>query len=257
MKIDKKTYEAMPADLQAMFDKLPNPARDEATAGMPETKSGVAVQRNRDGKVHNQIYGAYAKPPGGDVGYADANTSAARFFQCCEQDGDEPNRYYYCAKSSRRERDAGLEGWEERAMAEHAGRDNCMNSKRDLRYKDRPSAITSPARNPHPCLKPLSLTRYLATLIRPPEPYLDDAALLVPYAGVGSECIGAILAGWRNLTAIELEPEYCEIWRARVGWWAHMHALTGESEPKAILDAARKIEKEGAVQMAMEDVHGH
>jgi len=190
--------------------------------------------------------------------YANQTGTAARFFQQFEW-CEEPLRFRYEAKASRRERDAGLEGLPYRDKYSHTGQWNsheCFSGTTgDAAWRAKNPNL--PKRNPHPTVKPIALCRYLAALICPPEPYLDDAALLVPYAGVGSECIGAILAGWRNLTAIELEPEYCEIWRARVGWWAHMHALTGESEPKAILDAARKIEKEGAVQMAMEDVHGH
>jgi DNA modification methylase len=58
----------------------------------PHSKDGVAVQRNRDGEVHNQIYGKYKKPPGEDVGYGGSG-SASRFF--------------YCAKPSKSERGEG------------------------------------------------------------------------------------------------------------------------------------------------------
>jgi len=54
-----------------------------------ELTSGIAIQRNRDGKIHNKIYGAYKKPPCEDLGYEDTG-GASRFF--------------YCAKVSRRER---------------------------------------------------------------------------------------------------------------------------------------------------------
>lgn len=65
---------------------------DEVLAGFPHSKDGVAVQRNRDGEVHNEVFGAYRKPPGADVGYG-SQGSAARFF--------------YCAKASKRDRDEG------------------------------------------------------------------------------------------------------------------------------------------------------
>ena len=213
MKIDKKTYEAMPADLQAMFDKLPNPARDEATAGMPETgkdrphRKGKAGSAKFDGKYNNGERYENADDQVG--GYADSG-SAARFFACCEPDGDEPNRYYYCAKSSRRERDMGL-----------------PDGKRSI----------------HPTHKPISLTRYLATLVLPPDAYLDEAALLVPFCGVGSEMIGALLAGWRNVVGIELDAEgagYCGMGRARLAWWADAMQTTGETDPKEILKRTRK-----------------
>lgn len=56
---------------------------DEVVGLFPESKDGVAVQRNRDGKVHNKIYGAYAKPAALDVGYGGGG-SAARFFYCAK-----------------------------------------------------------------------------------------------------------------------------------------------------------------------------
>jgi len=65
---------------------------EEVVELFPESKDGVAVQRNRDGGVHNEVFGAYRKPPGEDVGYGGAG-SAARFF--------------YCAKASRAERGKG------------------------------------------------------------------------------------------------------------------------------------------------------
>lgn len=69
--------------------------------------------------------------------------------------------------------------------------------------KERHAGTTSP--NRHPTLKPLDLCRYLATMILPPG---GDATLLVPFAGSGSEMIGALMAGWSSVTGIELSPEH-------------------------------------------------
>lgn len=52
---------------------------DEVVSMFPNSKDGVAVQRNRDGGVHNKIYGAMKKPSALDVGYGGSG-SAARFF---------------------------------------------------------------------------------------------------------------------------------------------------------------------------------
>ena len=121
-------------------------------------------------------------PKGQSVGqlYGDSG-SAARFFQACPLDGPEPQpRVRYCAKASKRERNAGLE-----------------------------------EPNTHPTLKPLSLTEYLARLILPPE--RDTPRRLInPYSGSGSEAIGAFHADWDEVTSIEREEEYVEIARARV-----------------------------------------
>ncbi len=57
----------------------------------------------------------------------------------------------------------------------------------------------------HPTLKPIALTEWLATLIKPPG---EGSRLLIPYAGVGSEVIGALRAGWSEVTGIERSPDY-------------------------------------------------
>ena len=73
--------------------------------------------------------------------------------------------------------------------------------------------------NVHPTVKPIRLAEYLARLILPPE--LDTPRrLLVPFAGSGSEMIGARLAGWDVVTGIERESEYVALAEARLAWWA-------------------------------------
>jgi site-specific DNA-methyltransferase (adenine-specific) len=70
-------------------------------------------------------------------------------------------------------------------------------------------AKASPAErngNTHPTVKPLRLTEYLARLILPE----GGGRLIVPFAGSGSEMLGAKRAGWR-VDGIEREREYVEI----------------------------------------------
>lgn len=97
------------------------------------------------------------------------------------------SRFFYCAKSSRREREAGLSD---------AGIE----------------------RNHHPTLKPLALCEYLARLILPPQRD-TPRRLLVPFSGSGSEMIGALLAGWDEVVGIEREAEYVAIAEARLRHW--------------------------------------
>ena len=66
--------------------------------------------------------------------------------------------------------------------------------------------------NGHSTVKPIDLMRYLARLIMPSS----QGKILVPFAGSGSEMIGALLAGWPDVTGIEREAEYVAIARARV-----------------------------------------
>lgn len=70
-------------------------------------------------------------------------------------------------------------------------------------------------KNFHSTVKPLSLTKYLATLIKPPT----GGRLLVPFSGSGSEMIGALQAGWDYVEGIELTEEYIPIAEARIKYW--------------------------------------
>ena len=123
------------------------------------------------------------------------------------------SRFFYTAKASRSERNAGLEDfWFE--GKELSGGGGTEGQKADA-YQARKTS----RHNPHPTVKPIALTEYLARLIRPPEEYLDDAVILIPFCGSGSEIIGAIRAGWRNWLGIEISEEYAEIARARIAYW--------------------------------------
>lgn len=68
--------------------------------------------------------------------------------------------------------------------------------------------------NNHPTVKPIALCEYLAKLILPPSS--STARILVPFAGSGSEMIGAYRAGWGSILGIEREAEYVEIARKRL-----------------------------------------
>lgn len=75
-----------------------------------------------------------------------------------------------------------------------------------------------PARNIHPTVKSVKLTQYLATLLLPPPEYAPRR-ILIPFSGVGSECLGAALAGWEDVVGVEAEAEYVEMARARAAHW--------------------------------------
>jgi DNA modification methylase len=124
-------------------------------------------------------------------------------------------RFFYTAKASSRERDEGLAEFQERdadAMDGRSGRSGPLSEHGIVQR-----------RNHHPTVKPLALTQYLATLILPP-PHVESR-ILVPFAGSGSECIGAALAGWRTVVGVEREAEYAAIARARLEHWTRQQAL--------------------------------
>jgi hypothetical protein len=91
-------------------------------------------------------------------------------------------------------------------------------------------------RNIGPCVKPITLTRYLAALIKPPV-RTDGAPLriVIPYAGTGSEMIGALRAGWDEAIGIQRtadkdERAYVAIAKARLARWDDVPAAMDEAE---------------------------
>jgi DNA modification methylase len=61
--------------------------------------------------------------------------------------------------------------------------------------------------NSHPTVKPLSLCRYLATLLLPPA-RPTPRRILIPFSGSGSEVIGALRAGWDYALGIDRNTDY-------------------------------------------------
>lgn len=121
------------------------------------------------------------------------------------QDSGSAARFFYTAKASKSERNAGLDGF---PKIHSSNTEDSPNPKRDIR----PNILTA---NHHPTVKPLSLTKYLATLIKPPT----GGRLLVPFSGSGSEMIGALQAGWEYVEGVELTEEYIPIAEARIKHW--------------------------------------
>ena len=151
--------------------------------------------------------GAYPKKSNIPTGqHYDGGWKAVDNGKRTEMGSGSASRFFYTAKASKSERNAGLEGFEDRLGGSLEGGN-------DKRKGDRPQL--QPTKNHHPTVKPLSLTKYLATLIKPPT----GGRLLVPFSGSGSEMIGALQAGWEYVEGVELTEEYIPIAEARIKYW--------------------------------------
>lgn len=115
------------------------------------------------------------------------------------------SRFFYCPKTSSRERNEGLEGLPEKVTNPNFGSGGFS------RPTDQPERITKPSKNFHPTVKPLKLMEYLIKLVMPPQ----NGLLLDPFAGSGSTILAAKRLGF-DAIGIEKQEEYAEIARARV-----------------------------------------
>lgn len=135
-------------------------------------------------------------------------------------------RFFYTAKASSREREAGLDDLPEQLFAQSGGAQAALaRGESEYQGEDASTGLNrvKRRRNVHPTVKPLALTRYLATLLLPPERD-TPRRLLVPFAGSGSEMIGARQAGWDEAVGIELNPEYVAIAEGRIAHWLKRNA---------------------------------
>jgi len=117
--------------------------------------------------------------------------------------GDHGNasRYFYCAKTSKDERNFGLYG---RPQSQYSS---------DGRKKENETAHQrnrSVSANTHPTVKPVELMRYLVRLVTP-----KGGLVLDPFMGSGSTGMGAREEDFRFI-GIEKEREYYEIAKARI-----------------------------------------
>jgi DNA modification methylase len=143
--------------------------------------------------------------------------SAARFFKACEfdQEEQEARRIFYSGKASKKDRDEGLDGFEEKATNDNAVNDSNMISSKwiiDARHKDGGylASKTPPRKNHHATVKPTSLMQFLCKLVTPP-----GGVVLDPFMGSGSTGKAAVKEGF-DFIGIEREPEYLEIAKARI-----------------------------------------
>ena len=167
---------------------------DEVCGGFPNTKTGW---KNTDvTRTTDNITVDFANK----VGYTGNHYN----------DSGSACRYFYCAKASKKDRDEGLDDFEEKTAGELTER------------KEGSAGITAftgsrvPKRNSHPTVKPTELMQYLVRLVTP-----KGGTILDPFMGSGST--GKAVA-YENkerksnykFIGIEREKEYCEIAKARI-----------------------------------------
>ena len=120
-------------------------------------------------------------------------------------------RFFYCAKASKSERNAGLEAFEDKKSQHNAGG---IGRKISVEKRLEQGKENAPMmKNIHPTVKPVDLMKYLCRLVTPPE-----GVVLDPFMGSGTTGIAAKVEGF-NFIGIEMDAEYLAIAEARIGHW--------------------------------------
>lgn len=177
---------------------------DEVCGGFPSTKSQKRTSKYNKETEYTNTY----TPVRSD--YRDDNTYS---------DSGSASRYFYCAKASKKDRDEGLEKFEEKNMRieqnrkiHSAGCEYIENGK----LKQNPHLQSSIKKNIHPTVKPTELMQYLVRLVTP-----QGGVVLDPFNGSGSTGKAVMYENnERNKNykyiGIELTEEYLPIAKARI-----------------------------------------
>ena len=179
----------------------------EVCGGFPDTK-GNAHERFR---TENNVYSG--------------KTSGGIRQNDCWGDEGSASRYFYCAKASKKDRDEGLDRFED---------GNITDGRKAI--SDRPYLRKETIRkNNHPTVKPTELMQYLIRLVTP-----NGGTVLDPFNGSGSTGKAVM---WENkernknysYVGIELDDSYLEISKARIDYAikCSLYPEQTASKPKA------------------------
>lgn len=138
----------------------------------------------------------------------DGSDEVTELFPVTSSSAGTAARFFYCAKASRSERDAGL------ADLPHQSAGVLTNRKDDTAGLNSPRAgagRSSGGRNTHPTVKPLALMRYLCRLVTP-----AGGVVLDPFLGSGSTGVAAVAEGF-GFIGVELDSDSYEIACRRLG----------------------------------------
>jgi site-specific DNA-methyltransferase (adenine-specific) len=178
--------EAKPDNEQGRWPaNLIHDGSDEVVGLFPEAKGGSPIGAHLKRKGSIRIQSSEGWGESGYGGYADSG-SAARFF--------------YCAKVSPSERNAGLSDLSDK---EWKGDGAAIPQRGERPF--------NPSKNNHPTVKPIALMRYLCRLITPP-----GGTVLDPWMGSGSTGVACKEEGFRFI-GMEQDEGYYTIARARCG----------------------------------------
>lgn len=188
---------------------------------MPDSRSSMPAGRWPANIVHDgsdEVLAAFPDAPGQQGKSNDSQRTQANVYGATSDNGKEYEprieldksaaRFFYCAKASRADRDAGLSTFETKTVDVLAGH----RSRRMEEVKRPDGAPPATGKNTHPTVKPTTLMQWLCRLITPP-----GGVILDPFMGSGSTGKAAVLEGFQFI-GCEREDEYMPIATARIAW---------------------------------------
>ena len=113
------------------------------------------------------------------------------------------SRFFYCPKTSKRDRNEGLEAFEEKKSRK-------WRDDKGMKFTGSGNPRKEMSKNFHPTVKPTDLMLYLIRLVTP-----KGGITLDPFMGSGSTGKAAVRGGF-DFIGIEREKEYIDIAKARI-----------------------------------------
>lgn len=168
---------------------------DEVRAVFPSAKGQLAIASSEGtARAGQNTYGAMARRSTGLTPRVDLDSNAARFF--------------YCAKTSKADRNGGMNDAPSASAGEMTG--GRAEGSSGLNSPRAGAGRTAGGQNHHPTVKPTELMGYLCRLVTPP-----GGTVLDPFMGSGSTGKAALREGF-HFIGFEQNPEYYEIAKQRV-----------------------------------------
>ena len=177
-----------------MFDEEASKILDEQS-GYSKSKSFTAPMRDIRGK--------------GDDFFTSASGNKRKVRDIITENGHNDSggasRFFYCAKTSKKDRDEGMAEFEEKKWVQFSTKNNTSGEPSNW-SKERQTSY----KNIHPTVKPTKLMCYLVNLVTP-----KGGIVLDPFMGSGSTGKACVQKGF-DFIGIEREEEYIQIANARI-----------------------------------------
>jgi len=190
----------------------------EVLTAFPDAPGQLAAASISDTQRAGQnVYGNMKRGRGAEASASSENAGVVGFHMrpgARRLDSGSAARFFYCAKTSRKDRNEGLVSSNDPAVAKDATMRDCETAEWSTRNG-----------NSHPTVKPTELMAYLLRLVTPP-----GGVALDPFMGSGSTGKAAMREGFQFI-GCEIDEQYAAIARARID-----HEINRQQELQAESD---------------------